>query len=156
MPLPFTVKFIFLSAGLLGVLIRGMVPLIVPVVSDSRSRYVAYLEGEGSSCPRRDMMLINVLIPENKTPEGGGGTVRQSARVTVREETEATRTHPSSSCTCGGLSCLRTWAGGCRSWRGSCGHGRDSCQSWGGDWGESWRAGGWKEGVSNEGRGSTF
>lgn len=33
----------------------------------------AYLEGEGSSWPRRDMMLINVLIPE----EQGAGSDRR-------------------------------------------------------------------------------
>lgn len=59
-------KLIFLSAGLPGVLITRIAPLIAPVVSDSTDRYVlatAYLEGEGSSWPRRDIMLINVLIP---------------------------------------------------------------------------------------------
>lgn len=30
------------------------------------SLQVSHLEGEGSSCPKRDMMLINVLIPEKK------------------------------------------------------------------------------------------
>lgn len=106
----------------------------------------AYLDGEGSSCPRRDMMLINVLIPEKQIPPGGEvrGRDRLSGQDMARE---AKVTHPSSSCTCGGPSCLRTSAGGCRSWRGSCGRDRDSCRSWGGDWGESWRAGGEKEGV---------
>lgn len=106
----------------------------------------AYLDGEGSSCPRRDMMLINVLIPEKQIPPGG--EVRGRDRLSGQDMAkEAKVTHPSSSCTCGGPSCLRTSAGGCRSWRGSCGRDRDSCRSWGGDWGESWRAGGEKEGV---------
>lgn len=34
---------------------------------------VAYLEGEGSSWPRRDMMLISVLIPVKRRRRSQGG-----------------------------------------------------------------------------------